>query len=351
MGKTKYSRRTWRKSTLSATMSTRRLEYKGCPLCSDRSIPENLNVHVNDDQTCADVHLQLTMLRYDSAMCAVGQEKYEELCCTAKSSSGFKSSLGLMIGVVVAGFFLKRVFSHRRRRIRQEKEIYDDEELPGTVSFSSRGSRNSSRSGTTDLEMPSSSYVNMDESNPKSNAKMPKTNGGKKGRHPSRSRDRSHGELDNKNGRNVSRLRDGSRSCNQRREIPETNRSSRNRPTSRRHERSHSRPRDMQDMPETKRSNRERPVSRSRAQSRSRARDMSQQAHSSRDRSISRSRARSRSRPREMVENHSINRSRTGRPRSRSRSRSRARGKPETQEVDIYHSDGYNGSRLPTQVL
>lgn len=355
MRKTNNSRRTWSKNTLSATMSTPRLGNNGCPLCSDRSIPENLNAHVNDGQTCADVHLQLAMLRYDNAMCAVGQEKYQELCCMAKSSGGFKSTLGFMIGAVFAGFFLKKVVSSRKRRIREEMKIYDNEEVPGTVSFSSRSSRNSSRSGTTDLEMPSSCYVNMDKQ--KANTKMnsPRSNRERRGRQPSRSRDRSHVQYDNNNnhldrtrpssrsrgGRNDNLSRDRSMSCSRPRENLETNRSSRDRPMSRSRARSRSK---LRDMSEKTHSNSDRPMSRSRARSNSRPRNISERTRSSRDRPKSRSRARSRSRPRIRSDIHSRNRPGTG----RSRSRSRARSRPEFQEVDLYHGDV---PRLPTQVL
>jgi hypothetical protein len=377
MGKSKYSRKTWTKRTQSASTSTSRLGSNGCSLCSDGSNPENLSAHVNDGQTCADVHLQLTMLRYDNAMCAVGQEKYQELCCKEKSSGDFNSTLGFMIGAVVAGFFLKKIFTIRKRRIRQETKIYDDEEIPGTVSFSSRSSRNSSRSDSTDLEMPSSRYVNMDEPKARSNR-------GKQGRHPSRSRDRPrvehdhHTRLDSKahsssrssGGRKENRSRDRSMSRSRPRDMPDTTRSNRDRPMSRSRARSHSRPRDMpadtalsnrdrpmsrcrarshsrpRDMTDTTRSNRDRPVSRSRARSRSRPRDTVEQARSSRDGSRSRNRAQNRSRPTDVTDDHSRNRTGNG----RSRSRSRARSRPDFEGVDLYHGDG-DGPRFPTQVL
>eukprot|EP00535_Pseudo-nitzschia_heimii_P008536 CAMPEP_0197175864 /NCGR_PEP_ID=MMETSP1423-20130617/1967_1 /TAXON_ID=476441 /ORGANISM="Pseudo-nitzschia heimii, Strain UNC1101" /LENGTH=326 /DNA_ID=CAMNT_0042625113 /DNA_START=105 /DNA_END=1086 /DNA_ORIENTATION=+ len=233
MGQTKYSRKTRNKNTLSASMNTPRLGSNACSLCAERSIPENLNAHVNDDQTCADVHLQLSMLRYDNAMCAVGQEKYRDLCCTAKNSSDFKSALGFMIGAVVAGAFLKKIVSRRKRRARQENE-YDSDAVPGTVSFSSRSSGSSSRSGRIDLEMPSSHYMKMDESENFKKIKSPKTNRGKKDRYPSRPRDR----LDriqsspHSRGRHSSRTRDRSRSRSRPRVKPEAYRSNRDRPMS-----------------------------------------------------------------------------------------------------------------------
>jgi hypothetical protein len=370
MEKLQYSRKTWTKKTNSASRTTSR--SNGCSLCSDGSNPENLSAHVNDGQTCADVHLQLTMLRYDNAMCAVGQEKYQELCCTTSKSSGdFNSSLGFVIGAVVAGFFVTKIIftTRKRRRIRQQAKMYDDEEIPGTVSFSSRCSRNSSRSGsTTDVEMPSSRYVNMDE------PKASRSNRGKQGRHPSRSRDRprvehdhharlvkSHSSSRSGRGRKENRPRDRPMSRSRPRDIPDTTRSNRDRPMSRSRARSQSRSRDMPadatrytstEMtryipPDTTHSSRDRPMSRSRARSQSRPRDTVEQTRSSSYRHRSHSRGQSRSRPRDMMEDHSIsrNRSRNGRSRSRSRPRSRP---ADFEEVDLYNGDG---SRFPTQVL
>ena len=307
MGQTKYSRQTWRKSTLSSNMNTPRLGSKGCSLCTDKSIPENLNAHVNDSQTCADVHLQLAMLRYDNAMCAVGQEKYEELCCTVESSSTLKSTLAFMIGAVVAGFFLKKVITNRkcRRIIEQEKEMIDDiEELPGTVSFNSRGSssrgsssRSGNRSDNAVLEMLSASYIKMEDQRTKT--KTPRSS-----RRPQ----------------------------------------SRSRP---REKTSYIKMEDPKTKTRTPRSSR-RPLSRSRSRPKSR----------SRPREITETRSKSRTRPREvMSENRSgdrpmsrsrdrPNRSRTGR--SRSRSKSRARSRPQFQEVDLCND---NGPVLPTQVV
>ena len=328
MGRTKYSRKTRNKNTLSASMNTPRLGSNACSLCAERSIPENLNAHVNDDQTCADVHLQLSMLRYDNAMCAVGQEKYRDLCCIAKSSGDFKSALGFMMGAFVAGAFLKKIFSRRKRRARQKNE-YDSDEVPGTVSFSSGSSQSTGGTGTTDLEMPRSHYVKMEDK-----IKSPKKNRG----HPSRPRDR----LDRTRTSPDSRVRHGSRTRNRStsrgrpREKPEANRYNKDRSMSRSRARSHSRPRDL---PDNSRSNGERPRSRSRAQSRGRPRDQVEQDYCIRDRSISRNNSKARGQS-----NHSRSRSR----RSRSRSRSRPRSRPEFQGVDRYYVDGV---RLPTQLL
>ena len=271
------------------------LRDNGCSLCSDGSNPNNLSYHVNDGQTCADVHLQLSMLRYDNAMCSLGQQKYAELCC-AGSSGFFYSRWGFVMGAAVVGFFLTRGFYRRRRRLRNES--YVDEELPGAVSFSSKSSRISTQAISDEVEM-ASSYVNM-----------------KHARHKSRSKNRpifeqSHGDFiktrsssRSRGGGNESRCRDRPSSRSRQKE----SRSGRDSRT-----RSQSRSRQKES-----RSGRD---SRARSQSRSRPRDMREQTRSSRNMSRSRSRARSRSRPREKVNEYSRNRSRTGGSRSRSRTR------------------------------
>ena len=252
------------------------LRDNGCSLCSDGSNPNNLSYHVNDGQTCADVHLQLSMLRYDNAMCSLGQQKYAELCC-AGSSGFFYSRWGFVMGAAVVGFFLTRGFYRRRRRLRNES--YVDEELPGAVSFSSKSSRVSTQAVSDEVEM-ASSYVNM-----------------KHARHKSRSKNRpifeqSHGDFIKT--RSSSRSRGGGNESQ-----------CRDRPSSRSRQKESRSGRD----------------SRARSQSRSRPRDMRDQTRSSRNMSRSRSRARSRSRPREKVNEYSRNRSRTGGSRSRSRTR------------------------------
>jgi len=362
---------TWRKHTnVETNTGTPRLGSKGCSLCYDRSIPEYLNAHVNESQTCADIHLQLAMLRYDNAMCAVGQDKYQELCCAKVTELGGKSMLGLVAGVVVAGFFLSKIFTIRKRRVEQKMESGESVELPRTVSLSSRSgsigsnsvrstrigtssasqsrsSRNgrsasrsrSSRSDTVDQqqEMLSSSwYVKMEDQTAKTPPRSSRHQS-RPGEKPivdyivngnrSRNTSRSRGRPESRSwwGRSSSRSRP--------KDIPETTRSTRDtRPTSTRssrdvpttssrppsksrsgQHRSRSRPRDSR--PESTRSSRGRPES----------------TRPSRDRPMrSHSRARSSSQVRDRPESTRSSRDRPMRSHSRARSSSQVRDRPES---------------------
>mmetsp|Transcript_6457 Transcript_6457/g.7450 ORF Transcript_6457/g.7450 Transcript_6457/m.7450 type:complete len:356 (+) Transcript_6457:143-1210(+) len=285
MAKTKYSRSTWNKNTLSANLNTPRTGSKGCSLCADRSIPANLNTHVSDSQTCADIHLQLAMLRYDNAMCATGQEQYQELCCTIESAGGFKTAVAFMIGALVTGFILRKVVSSKSRRIEQEQEDDGkcDDDVPGTVSINSRSSHGISHvSRTSEIEMPSSYYHQM---------KDPETSFKSNRPHSSRSRNRPTSRSrprDIRDSRPISRTRDKSR------------------------------PRDIRNN---------RPVSRTR--DRSCPRDIMSDHHS-RDRSQSRGRKQrpqNRSHPRDVVLEHNSRNSPRDRSRSRGRNQSHGRSR------------------------
>lgn len=356
---TKYSRSTWNKNTLSANLNTPRTGSKGCSLCADRSIPANLNAHVTDSQTCADVHLQLAMLRYDNAMCATGQEQYQELCCTIESAGGFKTAVAFMVGALVTGFILKKIVSSKSRRIEQEQGGVGkcDDDLPGTVSFNSRSSPGiSPDSRTSEVEMPSSCYHKMKDPQTKFKSNRP---------HSSRLRDSSRPVSHSK-----SRARDimpqlHSRDKNVRDQ-------SRNRPTSR------SRPRDIRDsrsISRTRDKSRPRDIRNnrtvSRTRDRSRPRDIMPE-HQSRDRSQSRGRKQcpqSHSHQRDVVPQHHSrdsprDRSRSrGRNQSRGRSRgggvdgagagrsqSRTRGRSQLHDVETGNGSD-DATMLPTQVL
>jgi hypothetical protein len=153
--KTKYSRSTWYKKQLQQNMNTPHLGNNACSLCSDGSIPPDLNVHVTDSQTCADVHLQLALLRYNNDLCAVGQEKYGDICCPKKTQIKMKSTLGVTIGAIFIGYVLKRIITRRRNR-RLGKDSDDDgngDVLPVT--------RTSSQSSGSELEIPKTIYKKM----------------------------------------------------------------------------------------------------------------------------------------------------------------------------------------------
>ena len=125
--KTRYKRSTWKKNQLQQNMNTPRLGNKACRLCPSGSGDQsstNLNAHVSDSQTCADIHLQLSLLRYDNAMCSVGQEQYGEICCTEPPSSSssplsFKGSV-FVVGAVIVALCLRNKFQQRARRTKSD---------------------------------------------------------------------------------------------------------------------------------------------------------------------------------------------------------------------------------------
>ena len=125
--KTRYKRSTWKKQQLQQNMNTPHLGNKACRLCPSGSGDQsstNLNAHVSDSQTCADIHLQLSLLRYDNAMCSVGQEQYGEICCTEPPSSSssplsLKSSV-FVVGAVIVALCLRNKFQQRARRTKSD---------------------------------------------------------------------------------------------------------------------------------------------------------------------------------------------------------------------------------------
>mmetsp|Transcript_18151 Transcript_18151/g.43887 ORF Transcript_18151/g.43887 Transcript_18151/m.43887 type:complete len:327 (+) Transcript_18151:177-1157(+) len=133
--KTRYKRSTWKKQQLQQNMNTPRLGNKACHLCPSGSGDQsntNLNAHVSDSQTCADIHLQLSLLRYDNAMCSVGQEQYGEICCTEPPSSSssplsLKSSV-FVVGAVIVGLCLRNKFQQSGRRTTNDSSSSSDNE-------------------------------------------------------------------------------------------------------------------------------------------------------------------------------------------------------------------------------
>ena len=305
--------------------STPSLGSNGCSLCADLSIPTNLNAHVTDSQTCADVHMQLAMLRYDNAMCATGQEQYGELCCKASSQIGFKTALAFMVGALLSGFVLKNVVSRKSRRIREEQgatQNYCKDDLPGTVSFNSRNSRSGhAASRNRQVEMSSScSYHKMEDhktgrshgnrlcensgnrpvsrskGRPSSRSRTPRVENNRANRPVSRSRDRNF-QRDHRDNRPVSRAKDRSHP----KDIIHRQRSKdRSYSTGRNRRRSHSRSRPTRDSVLPRHYSRDqfdRPVSRSRQRDTSRSRGRSKSRDRSRSAGTRRSQSRTRHRP------------------------------------------------------
>jgi hypothetical protein len=200
--KTKYSRSSWQKNQLRTSMNVPNLSESGCSLCYDRSIPTNLNAHVSDYQTCADVHLQLALLRYNNALCAVGQEQYQDLCCPqTKKAAAVKTTVGFMVGAILVAFLARKVFvkncsSGKRRKVKERdgsSTVIGDDDSAGSIptttqTTDTRGGSSSISRGKVELEMPTSRYMKMEELH----APPIKPSRSKLNNSRSRSRGRSH---------------------------------------------------------------------------------------------------------------------------------------------------------------
>ena len=259
--KTKYSRSTWNKKQLQQNMNTPHLGNSACSLCFDGSIPPDLNVHVSDSQTCADVHLQLAMLRYSNDLCAVGQEKYQDICCPQKKQLKMKSTVGLTVGAIFIGYVLKRIINKRRNR-RLGKDCDDDDNgdvLPVT--------RTSSQSSGSELEIPKTIYKKMaDEYDPKQRSTS-RSRSRSRSRAQSRPRDEQRSQSRSRSASGVA-ADTSSRSSSTRKSRKSSGNSSRLRSSSRGKSRSQSRPR-----------------SQSRSRSKSRTRERSRGQHHERPQS------------------------------------------------------------------
>jgi preprotein translocase subunit SecG len=208
--KTKYSRSTWKKKQLQSSMNIPRFGSGSCSLCLDRSIPQYLNTHVSDSQTCADVHLQLALLRSDNAMCAVGQKKYQEICCGKKRSKNvLKPSLGFLAAIFLVGCIVRRLAAKREnRKENRDDNVSKDIPLPMTQKGSSMTESDSwNKSNLSEVEMPTTAYQNMDNVV----LTMNRTNSRSCSRSKSRSQNRSR-----------SRGRSQSRPHSRRREQPQS---------------------------------------------------------------------------------------------------------------------------------
>jgi hypothetical protein len=170
---TRYSRSTWKKNQLRQSMSVPNLGNSGCSLCYDRSIPSNLNAHVSDSQTCADVHLQLALLRYNNALCAVGQAQYQDTCCPQKKKSpaGLRTTGGFLVGAILVAVLVRKMltsFASTDKRRRSKERGCGDEGSDDDSDGSLRASKSSESDGgrsTGELEMPTSRYQRMEDPN------------------------------------------------------------------------------------------------------------------------------------------------------------------------------------------
>ena len=125
MGGTKYSRNTRNKNTLHTSIqNSPRYGNKACNLCERGRYPDDLSFKVSKYKTCADVHLELSLIDPSTATCAAGQEAYRELCCP---TSRFElPSMKFPAVSIAAGLFFFWIFTRRIRQVRNSP-VNDDE--------------------------------------------------------------------------------------------------------------------------------------------------------------------------------------------------------------------------------
>lgn len=92
---------------------------EACALCKNHKTPDDLNFHVTDTKTCADVHLELSLI--DSVnnkdKCVSEQGQYRSLCCQSKKkpADSVPTDLGVgaaaVAGALLLWFVSKKVLS------------------------------------------------------------------------------------------------------------------------------------------------------------------------------------------------------------------------------------------------
>lgn len=92
---------------------------RACELCKNGVA--DLNRHVSDYKTCADVLLEVRNVRYDSATCSANRSSYNTCCASAKSESK-RSTLVIVIGLFLFWLYTKKI------RSRQKKSAPDDDD-------------------------------------------------------------------------------------------------------------------------------------------------------------------------------------------------------------------------------
>ncbi|KAL3943293.1 MAG: hypothetical protein SGBAC_002621 [Bacillariaceae sp.] len=98
-------------------MSSSVFSDTSCALCTRHKTPPNLNLHVSSSKTCADVHLELSLIdaTQNEEKCLSGQTLYRDICCQRQRqnflSTETKVTVGVLAGVILILFATKRVFS------------------------------------------------------------------------------------------------------------------------------------------------------------------------------------------------------------------------------------------------
>jgi hypothetical protein len=92
---------------------------QACALCKNHKTPEDLNFHVTDSKTCADVHLALSQIDgvNNKDKCVAEQNEYRKLCCQPKKNNteSVPTDLGVgaaaIAGALLLWFVSKKVLS------------------------------------------------------------------------------------------------------------------------------------------------------------------------------------------------------------------------------------------------
>ena len=94
------------------------VEDEACALCRNHKTPEDLNLHITEEKTCADVHLELALINAvdNKEKCINAQNEYRSICCQTKSSIDsvpveLKVSAAAISGALLVWFVTKKVFS------------------------------------------------------------------------------------------------------------------------------------------------------------------------------------------------------------------------------------------------
>lgn len=115
-------------------MSSSMFSDNSCALCKNHRTPPVLNLHVSSSKTCADIHLELSLLdaSQNEEKCSSGQSTYRSLCCQNKNgsllSTEMQVSIGIIAGAMLLFFATKRVFA---LKIEGEKSPSDYKKMGG----------------------------------------------------------------------------------------------------------------------------------------------------------------------------------------------------------------------------
>jgi hypothetical protein len=81
---------------------------QACALCKKHKTPEDLNLHVTDSKTCADIHLALALIDgvNNKDKCVAEQNEYRKLCCQKNNAESVPTDLGVGAAAIAGALFL-----------------------------------------------------------------------------------------------------------------------------------------------------------------------------------------------------------------------------------------------------